>query len=87
MIFEIRVIFTKEKEESQDDNEDEGVRRESDLREEISHLRDARDSLMVRRQKLDTRIHRVSHTTTTMLRIMPNDTCKQEQVSFCVCTS
>lgn len=35
-------------------------RRESDLREEISHLRDARDSLMMRRQKLDRRIHRVS---------------------------
>ncbi|XP_042214220.1 kinesin-like protein KIF7 [Homarus americanus] len=33
-------------------------RRESDLREEISHLRDARDSLMMRRQKLDRRIHR-----------------------------
>ncbi|XP_068249872.1 kinesin-like protein KIF27 [Palaemon carinicauda] len=33
-------------------------RRESDLREEISHLRTARDSLMVRRQKLDRRIHR-----------------------------
>ncbi|KAK4327216.1 hypothetical protein Pmani_002302 [Petrolisthes manimaculis] len=49
----------KDKEEGQDDTEDdEGVKRESDLREEISHLRDARDSLMVRRQKLDTRIHR-----------------------------
>lgn len=34
-------------------------RRESDLREEISHLRDARDSLMVRRQKLNRRIHKV----------------------------
>ncbi|XP_047490403.1 kinesin-like protein KIF7 [Penaeus chinensis] len=33
-------------------------RRESDLREEISHLRDARDSLMVRRQKLNRRIHK-----------------------------
>lgn len=35
-------------------------RRESDLREEISHLRDARDSLMVRRQKLNRRIHKVN---------------------------
>ncbi|XP_076065680.1 kinesin-like protein costa isoform X2 [Oratosquilla oratoria] len=33
-------------------------RLESDLREEISHLRTARDSLMVKRQKLDRRIHR-----------------------------
>ncbi|XP_069935745.1 kinesin-like protein KIF7 isoform X2 [Cherax quadricarinatus] len=33
-------------------------RRESDLREEISHLRDARDSLMMRRQKLDRRLHK-----------------------------
>ncbi|KAK7065170.1 microtubule motor activity protein [Halocaridina rubra] len=33
-------------------------RRESHLREEISHLRTARDSLMVRRQKLDRRIHK-----------------------------
>ncbi|XP_050696395.1 kinesin-like protein KIF27 isoform X2 [Eriocheir sinensis] len=37
---------------------DGGERRESDIREEISHLRDARDSLMMHRQKLDRRIHK-----------------------------
>ncbi|KAG0703942.1 Kinesin-like protein KIF7 [Chionoecetes opilio] len=45
-------------EDKEGEGEQGGERRESDIREEISHLRDARDSLMVHRQTLDKRIHK-----------------------------
>ncbi|MPC21903.1 Kinesin-like protein KIF7 [Portunus trituberculatus] len=51
----------EDEEEGQGEGEGEErsvVRKEEDIREEISHLRDARDSLMMHRQKLDRRIHK-----------------------------